>query len=90
MNYTPFMSVFDVHPPIINNKHLIIWLKINFSFLRNKLVKIKPLDSERDINFIIFVKKYSAYSPPSLSITDTKKAQTTLFLFLKYSCYNIF
>ena len=55
MNYTPFMSVFDVHPPIINNKHLIIWLKINFSFLRNKLVKIKPLDSERDINFIIFV-----------------------------------
>ena len=50
MNYTPFMSVFDVDPPIIDNKHLIKWLKINFSFLRNKLLKIKQLDSERDIN----------------------------------------
>ena len=40
MNYTPFMSVFDVDPPIIDNKHLIKWLKINFSFLRNKLLKI--------------------------------------------------
>ena len=44
------MSVFDVDPPIIDNKHLIKWLKINFSFLRNKLLKIKQLDSERDIN----------------------------------------
>ena len=43
MNYTPFMSVFDVDPPIIDNKHLIKWLKINFSFLRNKLLKIKPV-----------------------------------------------
>ena len=55
MNYTPFMSVFDVEPPIIQKKHLIKWLKINFSFLRNKLLKIKQLDSERDINFIIFI-----------------------------------
>ena len=39
------MSVFDVDPPIIDNKHLIKWLKINFSFLRNKLLKIKQLDS---------------------------------------------
>ena len=49
------MSVFDVDPPIIDNKHLIKWLKINFSFLRNKLLKIKQLDSERDINFILFI-----------------------------------
>ena len=49
------MSVFDVDPPIIDHKHLIKWLKINFSFLRNKLLKIKQLDSERDINFIIFI-----------------------------------
>ena len=54
MNYTPFMSVFDVDPPIIDNKHLIKWLKINFSFLRNKLLKIKQLDSERDINCLLY------------------------------------
>ena len=61
MNYTPFMSVFDVDPPIIDNKHLIKWLKINFSFLRNKLLKIKHLDSERDINFIIFINNKKKY-----------------------------
>ncbi len=62
MNYTPFMSVFDVDPPIIDNKHLIKWLKINISFLRNKLLKIKQLDSERDINFIIFVNNKKKYA----------------------------
>ena len=55
------MSVFDVDPPIIDNKHLIKWLKINFSFLRNKLLKIKQLDSERDINFIIFINNKKKY-----------------------------
>ena len=55
------MSVFDVDPPIIDNKHLIKWLKINFSFLRNKLLKIKQLDSERDINFILFINNKKKY-----------------------------
>ncbi len=76
MNYTPFMSVFDVDPPIIDNKHLIKWLKINFSFLRNKLIKIKQLDSERDINFIIFINNKKKYvlkiSNPSEKINILK------------------
>ena len=76
MNYTPFMSVFDVDPPLIDNKHLIKWLKINFSFLRNKLLKIKQLDSERDINFIIFINNKKKYvlkiSNPSEKINILK------------------
>ena len=55
------MSVFDVEPPIIDNKHLIKWLKTNFSFLRNKSFKLKKLSSERDINFIIFVNNKKKY-----------------------------
>ncbi len=61
MNYTPFMSVFDVEPPIIDNKHLIKWLKTNFSFLKNKSLKLNKLNSERDINFIIILKKKKKY-----------------------------
>ena len=70
------MSVFDVDPPIIDNKHLIKWLKINFSFLRNKLLKIKQLDSERDINFVIFINNKKKYvlkiSNPSEKINILK------------------
>ena len=47
------MSVFDVEPPIIDNKHLIKWLKTNFSFLKNKSFNLNKLNSERDINNII-------------------------------------
>ena len=47
------MSVFDVDPPIIDNKHLIKWLKTNYSFLRNKSFTLNKLNSERDVNFII-------------------------------------
>ena len=61
MNYIPFMSVFDVEPHIIDKKHLIKWLKINFSFLRNKSFKLNKLNSERDINFVILVKNKKKY-----------------------------
>ena len=55
------MSVFDVHPPIIDNKQLIRWLKTNFSFLRNKAFHLKKLNSERDINYIISIKNKKNY-----------------------------
>ena len=61
MNYTPFMSVFDVEPPIIEKKHLIKWLKTNYSFLRNKSFKLYKLNSERDINFVIFIQNKKKY-----------------------------
>ena len=61
MNYTPFMSVFDVQPPLIDNKHLIKWLKTNFSFLKNKSFNLNKLNSERDINFVISVKNKKKY-----------------------------
>ena len=61
MNYTPFMSVFNVEPPIIDNNHLIKWLKTNFSFLNNKSIKLNNLNSERDINFVISVKNKKKY-----------------------------
>ena len=61
MNYKPFMSVFEIQPPIIDNKHLIIWLKTNFSYLKNKSIKLSKLNSERDTNFIISLKSKKKY-----------------------------
>ena len=61
MNYTPFMSVFDVEPPIIDKKHLIKWLITNFSFLSNKSFKLNKLNSERDSNFLILVQNKKKY-----------------------------
>ena len=55
------MSVFDVEPPIIEKKHLIKWLKTNYSFLRNKSFKLYKLNSERDINFVIFIQNKKKY-----------------------------
>jgi len=72
MNYTPFMSVFDVEPPIIEKKHLIKWLETNYSFLRNKSFTLKKLNSERDLNFIIIIQNKKKYvlkiSNPSESL----------------------
>ena len=47
------MSVFNSLPPKINKNHLIKWLKLNYSFLKRKSFKLKPLNSERDKNFLI-------------------------------------
>ena len=55
------MSVFDNEPPIIDKKHLIKWLKTNFSFLSNKFIKLNKLNGERDINFVILVKNKKKY-----------------------------
>ena len=56
------MSVFDEQPPIINKNSLIKWLKINYSFLRKKSIFLSKLNSERDLNFIIFVNKDKKYT----------------------------
>ncbi len=61
MNYTPFMSVFDVEPPIIEKKYLIKWLKTNYSFLRNKSFTLNKLNSERDVNFTISIQNKIKY-----------------------------
>ncbi len=80
------MSVFDVHPPIINNKQLTRWLKRNFSFLSNKSFKLTKLNSERDINFIISIKNKKKYilkiSNPSEKI-DILKYQDRLIKHLR-------
>ena len=55
------MSVFDVEPPIIQKKHLIKWLKTNYSFLRNKSFTLNKLNSERDINFTITIRNKKRY-----------------------------
>ena len=69
MNYTPFMSVFDVEPPIIEKKHLIKWLKTNYSFLRNKSFTLNKLNSERDINFTISIQnKKNMYSKSQIHL----------------------
>ena len=86
MNYTPFMSVFDVQPPIIDNKHLIRWLKTNFSYLKNKSIKLSKLNSERDINYLISIKNKKKYvlkiSNPS-EILDILKYQDRLINHLR-------
>ena len=55
------MSVFDVQPPIIDKKNLIIWLKSNYSFINHKSIKLKKLNSERDINFIVSINRKVKY-----------------------------
>ena len=55
------MSVFNSIPPRINQNLLILWLKENYSFLNKKSISLKPLNSERDKNYLIsidFKKKY--------------------------------
>ena len=56
------MSVFNSLPPKINKNHLIKWLKLNYSFLKRKSFILKPLNSERDKNFLVVLnsstKKY--------------------------------
>jgi len=47
------MSVFDEQPPLINRKELSIWLKNNYNYFKSKNIKLIPLNSERDINFLI-------------------------------------
>ena len=79
MNYTPFMSVFDVQPPIIDNKHLIKWLKFNFSFLRNKSFKLNKLNSERDVNFVIIVQNRKKYV---LKISNPSETINILFILM--------
>ena len=86
MNYTPFMSVFDVEPPIIKKKHLIKWLKTNYSFLKNKSFILKKLNSERDINFIISIhnkKKYVLKISNPLEKLDIIKYQDRLINHLR-------
>ena len=55
------MSVFDIEPPIIEKKHLIKWLKTNYSFLRNKSFTLNKLNSERDVNFTITLQNKKKY-----------------------------
>ena len=55
------MSVFDVEPPIIEKKHLIKWLKTNYSFLRNKSFTLNKLNSERDVNYTINIQNNKKY-----------------------------
>ena len=55
------MSVFNSIPPRIDQNLLILWLKENYSFLNKKSISLKPLNSERDKNYLIsidFKKKY--------------------------------
>ena len=86
MNYTPFMTVFNVQPPIIDNKDLIKWLKTNFTYLRNKPFKINKLNSERDVNFVISINNKKKYvlkiSNPSEKI-DILKYQDRLINHLR-------
>ena len=47
------MSIFNSLPPKINQKHLISWLKENYSFLSDKSISLRSFNSERDKNFLI-------------------------------------
>ena len=80
------MSVFNIHPPIIDNKHLIQWLKTNFSYFKNKSLKLNKLNSERDINFIIIIKNKKKFvlkiSNPSEKL-DILKYQDRLIKHLR-------
>ena len=80
------MSVFNIHPPIIDNKHLIQWLKTNFSYFKNKSLKLNKINSERDINFIIIIKNKKKFvlkiSNPSEKL-DILKYQDRLIKHLR-------
>ena len=55
------MSVFNSIPPKINQNHLISWLRENYFFLNKKSILLKPLNSERDKNYIIILNSKRKY-----------------------------
>mgnify|MGYP006145723805 CR=1 FL=1 len=71
------MSVFNSLPPKINQNHLIVWLKSNYTFLSKKSISLKPLNSERDKNFVIIINKKEKFV---LKISNPKETKTFLEL----------
>ena len=66
------MSVFNSLPPKINQKYLLKWLKENYIFLKDKSILIKPLNSERDKNFIINIDSKNKYVLKISNCEETK------------------
>ena len=70
------MSLFDEQPPLIDSKVLRQWLKYNYPIFKTITTKIKPLNSERDKNFLIKGLGGKSYvvkiSHPSESINQLK------------------
>ena len=71
------MSVFNSLPPKINQIHLINWLKNNYSFLCEKSIFLKKLNSERDRNFLLNINSKQKYV---LKISNPEEARELLDL----------
>jgi len=71
------MSIFNSLPPKINQNNLIKWLKENYPFLNKKLILLKPLNSERDRNFLININSKPKYV---LKISNSKETKDLLDL----------
>ena len=71
------MSIFNSLPPKINQIHLIKWLKKNYSFLNDKSISLKALNSERDRNFLIGINSKRKYV---LKISNPKETKDHLVL----------
>ena len=71
------MSVFNAHPPKINQKHLISWLKENYLFFNKKLITFKLLESERDKNFLLIDDSKKKYI---LKVSNSEESKAFLNL----------
>jgi len=66
------MSIFNSLPPKINRNHLIKWLQKNYSFLNDKSISLKPLNSERDKNYLISINLKKKYVLKISNFQETK------------------
>ena len=71
------MSIFNSLPPKINHIHLIKCFKNNYSFLNDKSITLKALNSERDSNFIISINSKKKYV---LKVSNFKETKDLLVL----------
>ena len=67
------MSVFNSTPPNIDKIHLINWLKNNYTFLKNKKISLKKLNSERDVNFLLSLNNKSSFVLKIYNTLESKK-----------------
>ena len=77
------MSVFNSLPPKINQNHLIMWLKENYSFLSKTSFKMKALNSERDKNFLINISNNEKYVLKISNFKESKERITKQLLNLE-------
>ncbi len=67
------MSVFNSDPPKIKKNHLILWLKDNYIFLKDKNLNLQELNGERDKNYLLIADKKEKFIIKVSNTLESKK-----------------